>query len=302
MRAAIIAVMTLPLMFAGCSAPVTAVATAPPTATPNAAIAAEPELDPVIASITQQRRDQIKRVVSLRLVFGDSAPVSVTDVRLEAAGFARQLDAAWNHRPVLIQPHVAVALPITLTSADCNATELPRPASARITITDEQGESSTIELTDLPDAQLLERIRTHDCAVASLQDRAAFTLGADWRPAQQEGRRVWLGFVDIARNPPFGAPIEVNGALGSVLVDFTPVAPLPWRVPDQRHSRLPIVASSSGRCDGHSMGESSKPFVFTLWVRADGADVPLVLAVPTADLPTWWSLLATACDGIRQGD
>lgn len=114
--------MTLPLMFAGCSAPVTAVATAPPTATPNAAIAAEPELDPVIASITQQRRDQIKRVVSLRLVFGDSAPVSVTDVRLEAAGFARQVDAAWDHRPVLIQPHVAVALPIALTSADCNAT------------------------------------------------------------------------------------------------------------------------------------------------------------------------------------
>ena len=57
MRASIIAVMTLSLMFAGCSAPLTAVDSAPPTPAPNAAIAAEPELDPIIASITQQRRD-----------------------------------------------------------------------------------------------------------------------------------------------------------------------------------------------------------------------------------------------------
>ncbi len=263
------------------------------------------------ATITQQRRDQIKRVVSLRITVGGSVtensgdgrdPISITDVRLVAPGFVRQPEMAWNHRPVLIQSNVPVALPITLADPDCTDATPRGPSGAIVTFDDELGQSRSITLAALEDDGLLDRIRLHDCAVASLEGRATFTLGSDWRPAQLEGQRVWLGSVDIARTRPFGSPVEVIGALGSVLVDFTPVAPFPWRVPDERQSRLPIVASSSGRCDGHSMGESSKPFVFTLWVRADGADVPLVLAVPTADLAIWWSLLASACDEIRGSD
>ena len=240
--------------------------------------------------------------MSLRLVFGDSAPVAITDVRLNAPGFVRQLNSAWNHRPVLIQPNVPVALPVALADADCNAAGLLGPATALITVTDSQGYPRRIEVADLSDDGLLDRIRNHDCAVAALQERATFTLGSDWRPAELDGRRVWRGSVDIARSRPFGTPIEVTGTLGSVLVDFTPTTPLPWRAPDRQRSRLPIIARSSGRCDGHSMGESSKPFVFTLWVQADGVDVPLVLAVSKADLPRWWDLLANACTDIRQGD
>ena len=302
MRTANVSMFGMSLVLAACSAAGTAVAPAGPASAPISVATAHRDPDTIIASITQQRRDLIKRVVSLRLIFADSPPVAVTDVRLNAAGFVRQRDIAWNHRPVLLQPNVAVALPIPLARADCGSDGLSQPATALITVTDSQGQSRDIDLTDLPDAGLLDRIRHHDCAEAELQKRATFTLGTDWRPAQQEGRRIWRGSVDIARSRPFGTPIEVTGALGSVLVDFTPVTPLPWRVPEQVQSRLPIVASSSGRCDGHSMGESSRPFVFTAWVRADGVDVPLMLAVPTADLPTWWSLLANACDGIRQGD
>ena len=273
-----------------------------PAAAPNSTAAVDTDPRAVVASITQQRRDQIKRVVSLRLIFGDSPPMAVTDVRLKAAGFVGQQDVAWNHRPVLLQPNVAVALPIPLARAECDTDEPQRPATALVTVTDAQGDPHRIEVTDLPDDGLLDRIRNHDCAVENLQERAAFTLGTDWQPAQRDGRRIWEGFVEITRSRPFGAPIEVIGALGSVLVDFKPKAPLPWRLPDEPRSRLPIVASSSGRCDGHSMGESSKPFVFTLWIRADGVDVPLVLAVPKADLPVWWDLLASACDAIRGRD
>jgi hypothetical protein len=268
---------------------------------------APPEPASVTAQVTQQRRDQIKRVVSLRITVGGAFvtggdPMTVTDVRLDAPGFVRQRDVPWDHRPVLTQPHVAVALPVALAEADCASPPPGRPTGAIVTVSDGRGGQRTFELTDLADAGLLERIRAHDCAVASLQQRATFTLGSDWRLGRQGGRRIWRGSVDIARRPPLGQPIEVIGALGSVLVDFTPATPLPYPVPDRARSRLPIVASSSGRCDGHSMGESSKPFVFTLWVRADGVDVPLVLAVPAADLSAWWQRLAEACDEIRQGE
>lgn len=302
MRIANVHILAMSLVLTACSATGTAAVSVGPAAAPDSVAAADTSPSAISASITQQRRDQIKRVVSLRIAFSDSGPVAVTDVRLNATGFVRQLHSAWNHRPVLLQPNVPVALPIALTGADCRTVERFGPATALITVTDRQGQSRRIEVTDLPDDGLLDRIRHHDCAVAALQERATFTLGADWRPGEQGGRRVWRGSVDIARSRQFGTPIEVIGALGSVLVDFTPARPLPWRVPDQARSRLPIVASSSGRCDGHSMGESSKPFVFTLWVRADGVDVPLVLTVPTADLPAWWDRLSKACAEIRQGD
>ncbi|CAB4877675.1 MAG: hypothetical protein F2793_05225 [Actinobacteria bacterium] len=249
----------------------------------------------VDGQVTQQRRDQIKRVVSVRLTFGDPDPIVVTDVRLVSPAFVRQSQVAWHHRPVRVQPGVPVALPIALAAADCTTPASSGPPKAIVTVSDAQGQSRTIELADLSDSGLLGRLRDHDCAVASLEERATLTLGTHWKPAERDGRRVWRGYVDVERTTPYGSPIEVTEALGSVLVDFTPMEPLPWRLPDRVRSRLPIEASSSGRCDGHSMGESSKPFVFTLWVTTDGLDVPLVLAVTKADSAAWWELLASAC-------
>lgn len=289
------------LLLAGCSGPAKDAGSALPSAPPRATSLEldEVQLGAVVASITQQRRDQIKRVVSLRLTFDDPAPVSVTDVHLDSPGFIRQSEVRWEHPSVFIQPNVAVALPVPLAAPICSATTSAGPMSGTVTVSDAQGRSRTLTLTGLADDGLLEHIRTHDCAVASLQDSATFTLGTDWVPAIHDGRQVWRGHVDIARRIASGPVMEVTGALGSVLVDFAPMAPLPWQVPDEARSRLPIEARSSGRCDGHSMGESSKPFVFTLWVAYEDAAVPLTLAVPKADQARWWNLLASACAAAR---
>lgn len=253
----------------------------------------------VVASITQQRRDQIKRVVSLRLTFDEPAPVSVTDVRLDSPGFIRQSEVPWDHAAVLIQPGVAVALPVSLAEPNCSDATSAWTTSATVSVSDAQGRSHLLALTELPDNGLLDRIRSHDCAVASLEERATFTLGTTWVPTVHDGQPVWTGHVEITRPVPSGSAIEVSGTLGSVLVDFTAMAPLPWVVPDRTRSQLPIEARSSGRCDGHSMGESSKPFVFTLWVTSQGTDVPLVLAVPRESQGVWWNLLSDACAAVR---
>lgn len=292
---------SLCLLLAGCSGPSTGLgsvlssATSKDTSLTTVAVV----VGGIAASITQQRRDQIKRVVSLRLTFDDPAPVSVTDVRLDAPGFIRQVQVPWEHPSVLIQPNVAVALPVTLAAPDCSDTTTPVTTNGIVTISDAQGRLREITLAELADDGLLERIRTHDCAVESLQESATFTLGSDWVPAINGGRQVWRGYVEITRRMPSASAIEVTGTLGSVLVDFMPLASLPWRVADQANSRLPIEARSSGRCDGHSMGESSKPFAFTLWVRSKGTDVPLVLAVQKVNQGRWWSLLSSACAQAR---
>lgn len=275
-----------------------------PPATPTATSLTGDDEVPVgvTASITQQRRDQIKRVVSVRLTFDDPAPASITDVRLDAPGFVQQSAVPWQHASVLIQPNVAVALPVQLADPDCSGATPPGTTSATVTVDDAQGRSRSLTITGLADDGLLERIRSHDCAVASLEESAIFTLSTDWVPAMNDGRQVWRGYVDITRGIASGSAIEVTAALGSVLVDITPMAPLPWQVPDQAKSRLPIEARSSGRCDGHSMGESSKPFVFTLWVASEGADVPLVLAVPRTKQAAWWNLLSNACAAARRAE
>jgi len=258
--------------------------------------------EPVVAAgITQQRRDQIKRVVSLRITASDSAPITVTDARLIAPGFTRQSDVAWNHRPVIVQPDVPVALPISLAPADCEPAAVAGPAHAKVTFVDAQGRLRTVDIADTPDSGLLKRIGDHDCAVALLEERVTLTLGSRWRAVASQGQLTWHGFIEIQRRAPFSPPIEVAEILGSVLVDLEPIAPLPWRIPDRTSSRLHVEARSSGRCDGHSMGESSKPFVFTIWVTTGGTDVALVLSVPKEQSPAWWKLLTKACARADRG-
>jgi hypothetical protein len=49
------------------------------------------------------------------------------------------------------------------------------------------------------------------------------------------------------------------------------------------------------------MGESSKPFVFTIWVTTGGTDVALALSVPKEQSPAWWELLTRACATADRG-
>ena len=192
-----------------------------------------------------------------------------------------------------LQPRVPVDLPVPLGPADCGdppRANAPVPAMDVSVLVD--GERVPVSGA----GPTLTRVFERACRQQALQSLAAASFGPTWAPVD-DGRAL-RGTLRLQRLAATG-PVRVAALDGSVLLTPVPDDPLPATMTGTGLD-LPVTVTSSGRCDGHALGESKQTYVFDLLVDvADEAGLdgvqPLTVSVPEEVRPAMWDALQRAC-------
>jgi hypothetical protein len=104
-------------------------------------------------------------------------------------------------------------------------------------------------------------------------------------PSVVNGVASLSGAIEVTREAT-SAPINVAGLSGSVLLNIValpPVrSPLLTVPPGQRTGSLPVAVFTTRRCDGHSLGESKKPYEFNVQISLGPGEPSPATIVPDA--------------------
>jgi hypothetical protein len=256
------------------------------------------------AAVAQFREDEVRDQIRVRLAA--TAPVRVATLRLEWAGLPELPPTAPRYR---LAPGVAVDLPVPLGPAACGdppRADAPVPPVGPTDVTAVVGVAGRggvvveerVPVSD-PDATLA-RVFARACREQALAALVSAQFGPRWEPSRRDGVPVLAGSMDVQRLAATG-PVAVTGIDGSVLLEVVPVSPPPW-VMDTGSGALsvPVAVTSTGRCDGHALGESKQTYVFDVLVDVAGqagltGPQPLTVEAPAALRDPLWATMLAAC-------
>lgn len=278
------AVVAAAALLAGCAAaPSGGSASTPDKTAPTA-----PNL---VGALQQYREDEVTHTLKVVLTNAGTSTARVSSLRVAWPGLAGTDEAQVDYD---IPPGATVALKVPYGDAVCSTPSRPTdPVVAEIVTPDAQ---LTLPLTasDL----LLEKLWDQDCARQRLLDAVDVGFGDTWTPTTQDGAPVLRGSLVLTRGSSTSA-IEVLDLDGSVLLtlDATPPAddPLLTMPADAARAELSIDVGSTLRCDGHSLGESKKTYVFDVGLDLGEGRVDLTLQPPDDVKKEMYAVIEKAC-------
>ena len=246
------------------------------------------ELD---ATAGQFRFDEGTRNVPTGITNNSSKPITVTKAEISWDGFAWKPQKL-SDEPVL--PGQTAAFVSHFGRADCTT----KPPAPRILAT-VNGVRRDLRLhVDQPG--LFERLRTSVCAEQRLEDAAALkmSIGTDLR--QDDGVPFYAGTVTLRRSQVPGEPVTVVDLGGSILFSVLPEQGRRLRpvrlAPDAPLLTVPIRVVPSRRCEAHTRGNTSQPFLFSVFTRTgDGAVHRTITPPDKATQLRLWDLLDRYC-------
>ena len=153
---------------------------------------------------------------------------------------------------------------------------------------------------------LFERLRTSVCAEQRLEDAASLTMSIGRVLRSDAGVPFYSGTVDLRRQQVPGEPVTVVDLGGSILFSVLPA--------DGRRLRpvslssgsttlsIPIRIVPSRRCEAHTRGNTSQPFLFSVFTRTgDGAVHRTITPPDQATQLRLWALLDRYCATVDAG-
>lgn len=282
-RGAAAAVLAL-AMLAACGSP--APQQAPSSSSPAAPASFEGRLQ-------QYREDEVRHVLKIELRNTGAETVRVDALRVDWPG----LDGTQDATPAYdLPPGVVAALEVPYGEAVCDTESRPTDPVNAVVQTGDQEVLVPLAVSD----DLLERLWDLDCRRQRILDAVDVELGTDWARTTVDGEPVLRGQLLLTRGTST-TPISVLDLDGSVLLTFDAAdreaQPLLTMPPDVATSVLVVDVGSTLRCDGHSLGESKKTYVFDVGLDlGDGEGrVDVTLQPPDDVKPQMYDVLKEAC-------
>ncbi len=282
------------LLLAGCSAE-----TASTSATGTSGASGAPA--PLTATLAQNREDEVRGVAVVRLTNHGETTVHISDLALRWPGLAA---ADPDHPDYPLAPGVPTDLPVALGAAACATTAgQPDPAStppadppaAALTA---DGEQHLVVMGDADSRALAARLFQRSCQNQAVAAAVDVSFGPAWHPTTVGGTAAQAGSL-VLRRKASTATITLTALEGSVLLDLEPASPgaVPLRLsPGTKAAVLPVTLRTSGRCDGHGLGESKKTYVLTALVdTGDGTARPVTVSPALDDRPAIWHTILEGC-------
>ncbi len=246
----------------------------------------------LVASATQFRPDEGTRNLHAGITNRGPATVTVTSATVEWPGFSWPT-VAIPARPV---PAGQTAAFVIRYGAPHCATD-PGPPYLRATV---DGHALRLPL-QVSDRGLLERLRAQACADRRLARAATLSLRWGRRTVVRRGTEYLPATVTLRRRSG-SSGVSVVDLGGSVLFHLVAARPgaLPARLgPSRPGLVVPVLFGSAGRCDGHSRGQSSQTFLFSVYTRLDGGRTHRSVFVPGKVVQRrLLGLLDRACRGV----
>jgi len=252
---------------------------------------------PLAGTVQQYREDEVEGLLQVSLTNRGPATVVIERIELAWPGFAESPVAEPAYR---LAPGITADLPLALAPADCSASDDPQdqgptaPAVARVRLAG----GASVEVP-LPDSPALGRAFTADCRRQHIASQVQLAFGPDWVRSGQGADSVLTGSLELTRRDAVGevAVVSVDGSVLLALALAGDPGPLGASLlPDEDTARFPVEVRSTLRCDGHSLGESKKTFVFDGVVNlGDGEDRPYALTPDAAGRALMQTLIEDAC-------
>lgn len=234
---------------------------------------------PVTAGFKQYRRDAARRLVQVSITNTGTSPLQVDAVRLDTSAYG----PAGEARPdAQLRPGETTDFPVPYGPARCEDGATARPPGAVISVRGVDGAVGSQSVAFTSGLEQFAQVHEFECATAAV----AATVKLDWAPSWSPGDRPdslrgALRVRRIGAGGP-GPAVRVDQLAGSVILTV-------WTVPDLRPAavlepgkqqvEVPVEIVPT-RCDGHARADSSKTFVFSVWVALD--DGPVLATSVTA--------------------
>jgi hypothetical protein len=246
-------------------------------------VSSNPAVPGIEAEIVRLRTDEaIGGQVQVRLTDTGDTPFAVTAVALRSPGFEPDPPTAVTAQ---YAPGRVIDLTVPYGHPVCDAS--PLPVAADLTV---QRPDGSVEQVQVPAAgDVLELIHTRECAVLdvlALVDIAVTDLHDDGD--------ALAGSLTLTRRSG-REPVTAAELSRSVLI--APTADLPLEMAGRDDRASTAISFTPVSCEPHVLGETKKPYFFTLLVtvgRRDGVVVTLPLDQTARDQLT--ALVQRVCD------
>jgi hypothetical protein len=251
-----------------------------------------PQAVSLTGRLQQYREDEVTHKLVVELTNMGTTTVRVDALHVEWPG----LDGTEDATPAYdIPPGVTVGLKAPYGEAVCDTAERPTDPVNAVVTTPDQEVVVPLKAEDL----LLSKLWELDCQRQAVEAAVDLSFGGEWTRETVDGEPVLRGSLQVSRGEGDG-PISVVDLDGSVLLTLDavqPATPLLVLEPGTASGSLTIDVGSTGRCDGHSLGESKKTYVFDVGLDlGDGQGrVDLTLQPPDDVKPLMWEMLKDAC-------
>lgn len=222
-------------------------------------------------SFIQQRIDEGTHRSQVRVVNGTLHNVHVRSVGVDWAGFPLRL----NRVDYDVPGQQIVDLRYYLTRADCSAAAGAAPMYGVAVL-----RSRTIREPMAADGKrFLSRIWKTVCTARRIARAVTVSYGDTWTVEGSGPHSLLHGELLLTRGAG-DEPVTVAQVEGSVLFDLktTGGTTLPSGAIS---STVPITVGTGGRCDPHSLGQSTQTFLFRAFFRLGDSEPVGRLVVPT---------------------
>lgn len=221
-------------------------------------------------SLVQQRTDEGTSRVHLRVTNDDPSDVPVTGIGLEWPNYPSE---GVNAYKTVLPSGQVLDLPFELPTPVCTS-----PVVAPVGLVATSGAVVRAPL-DETGRDFLYRVWERECTRKSVTDRVSLAFQHEWRTVPHRDSLALAGTLNLTRVRGSDR-VAVLGFEGSVLLDVFPGGRLARLSPSGAVARLPVLLTSTGRCDPHSRAESKQTFLFRVEVKV-GNDLPVrVIVVP----------------------
>jgi hypothetical protein len=222
-----------------------------------------PQAPPLEVSLSQNRRSEGTRTIQVKVGNDGTGPVAIEEVGLEVPSFEA---AQPSPQEAVLQPGLRVDLSVTLGEARCDGETASSAGEPVVSLrVRPEGAQSQDVLVPLEPTWVLDDLLARECSRRAVEEAVDLRFGPTWT---LEGTTL-LGSIEMHRLDS-DQRLTVTGLGGSILYNVRPIperpSPLLVLEPGMDRAELPIGLTVA-RCDGHSLGESKRSFLFELWVR-----------------------------------
>ena len=150
------------------------------------------------------------------------------------------------------------------------------------------GATRTVDAPFLAEAEApLRRIFEHDCQRQSMQRAVEVGFSLSWTRTDRTGTPEIAGTLVLTRGAA-EQPISIDSVNGSVLLNLSlaedgGAAPRPTMESGQDSLEVPVLVTSSERCDGHALGGSSQTYALQVAISIGDRAPVGVTVFPDAD-------------------
>jgi hypothetical protein len=240
-------------------------AAAPTTAQSTNSITEPPNLS---AELVRSRRDEANERLRIELTNRGDQPVPIDGVRLVAEPYTPEAGEISGGRQ--LDPGRTIAYRVVHGDPDCVGDD-PKPGPVQVQVT--SGEEQ-ITLDPGESADLIARMLSVDCARQRILDVVSIRFDTEWDLHSNGNEQV--GTLLIERHDG-GPSVTLNGVRNSINYTLEMLDPDSEPTLEAGEKTLAVPVRSRGaRCDGHAMGDNSKPFGFSALLSLDGGPETLV--------------------------